>query len=86
MADPRDRSLVENILQEMGLEIPVSYEVECIGGLIAGSADGEIVVINTMEARLERAIPNLRRYLAALFEEEQPVNVIGKQREHVSSH
>ena len=86
MADPRDRSLVENILHEMGLDIPVSYELECIGGLIAGSADGEIVVINTLEARLERAIPSLRRYLAALFEEEQLVRAIGEQRERASSH
>jgi vacuolar-type H+-ATPase subunit E/Vma4 len=79
MADPRDRSLVENILHDMGLEIPVSYELECLGGLITGSIDGEIVVINTLEARLERAIPSLRRHLAALFEEEQPESAI---REH----
>jgi len=85
MADPRDRSLVENILHEMGLEVPVSYELECIGGLIAGSADGDIVVINTMEARLERAVPSLRRYLAALFEEEQPVFAIGEQMERTAS-
>jgi vacuolar-type H+-ATPase subunit E/Vma4 len=64
----------------------VSYELECNGGLIAGSIDGQIVVINTVETRLERAIPSLRRNLAALFEEEQPVNPIGEQRERTSSH
>jgi vacuolar-type H+-ATPase subunit E/Vma4 len=84
--DPRDRELVENILHEMGLEIPVRFELDCIGGLIAESEDREIVVINTLEARLERAIPSLRRYLAALFEDEQPEPAIGERLERMASH
>lgn len=86
MADPRDRALVENILHDMGLNTPVNYELECIGGLIASSVDGEIVVINTLEARLDRAIPSLRRYLAAIFEEEQPAPAIGEEIAHKASH
>jgi vacuolar-type H+-ATPase subunit E/Vma4 len=71
-ADRRDRALLGRLLDEMGLQLPVSYELECWGGLIAKSEDNRIAVINTMEARLERATPYLRRYLAALFEDEQP--------------
>lgn len=85
-ADPHDHELVENILHDMGLEIPVRYELDCIGGLIAESEDREIVVINTLEARLERAIPSLRRYLAALFEDEQPEPAIGERLERMASH
>jgi vacuolar-type H+-ATPase subunit E/Vma4 len=53
------------------LELPVSCELNCWGGLTAKSEDGRVVVINTLESRLERATAFLRRHLAALFEEEQ---------------
>lgn len=71
LADPRDRSLLKNILDDLQLELPVSYELNCWGGLTAKSEDGRVVVINTLESRLERATAFLRRHLAALFEEEQ---------------
>jgi vacuolar-type H+-ATPase subunit E/Vma4 len=70
-ADPRDRKALENLLDEMDLQLPVSYDLNCWGGLIAEWEDGRIAVINTLEARLERATPYLRRYLAALFEDQQ---------------
>jgi V/A-type H+-transporting ATPase subunit E len=69
-ADPRDQGWVNKILTDLGLTLPVNYNLDCWGGLIAQSEDGRVVVINTLEARLERAIPYLRRYLAALYEEE----------------
>lgn len=68
--DLRDRSLVERILDDLGLCSNVDYELKSWGGLIAKSADGQVVVINTLEARFERAAPHLGRYLAAVFEEE----------------
>lgn len=71
LADPRDKSLLEGILSNLKRKVSVSYELNCWGGLIAKSADGRVAAINTFEARLERAAPFLRRYLAALFEEEQ---------------
>ena len=71
-ASPEDRALIEGLLQELELDLVVSYSLHCWGGLVAKSENGRIVVINTLEARLERAIPFLRRYLAALFEHERP--------------
>ena len=71
-ADPRDRALLNDILHDLGMNLPVSYTLNCWGGLIARSQDGRIVAINTLEARLERATPSLRRYLAALFENDLP--------------
>jgi V/A-type H+-transporting ATPase subunit E len=68
--DPRDRELMESILSDIGLNLEVSYSLNCWGGLIAKSQDGRVVVINTLEVRLERAAPHLRRYLAGLFEGE----------------
>lgn len=71
-ADPRDRKQMECILSDIGLNLEVSYCLNCWGGLVAKSQDSRVVVINTLEARLERATPYLRRYLAALFEHEPP--------------
>lgn len=69
-ADPDDRALLEGLLQALELDLQVSYPLQCWGGLVAKSENGRIVVINTLEARLERAVPYLRPYLAAFFEEE----------------
>jgi len=69
--DPRDKDLMEKILSEIELTLKVIYNLDCWGGLIAKSQDGRVVVINTLEARLERATPYLRRYLANFFECEQ---------------
>lgn len=76
LADQRDRDILENILTTIKLdlpgggelELPILYELECWGGVVARSADRQIVSINTLESRLERATPFLRRYLAAYFE------------------
>jgi vacuolar-type H+-ATPase subunit E/Vma4 len=70
-ADPRDRGLLEGILSDLRLNLPIDYILDCQGGLTAKSGDGRVVVINTLEARLERATSHLRCYLAALFEDEQ---------------
>lgn len=67
--NPRDRELLDGILTHMGLDLQVSYELDCWGGLVATSEDGRVVVINTLEARMERSGSYLRHYLAALFED-----------------
>jgi len=67
--DPRDRELLGSILTHMGLDLQVSYELDCWGGIVATSEDGRVVVINTLEARLEKSSSYLRHYLAALFED-----------------
>ena len=68
-ADLADQALVEEILQDLGLELEVTYQEQGSGGVTAKSDDGRLVVINTLESRLERATPYLRRYLAAYFED-----------------
>jgi vacuolar-type H+-ATPase subunit E/Vma4 len=70
-ADPRDMALFESILQGLKLNVPVRYDLNSWGGLIVASTDGRVVVINTLEARLEQVLPFLRRHLAAYFEEEK---------------
>jgi vacuolar-type H+-ATPase subunit E/Vma4 len=77
-ADPRDQALLSRILSGMGLTFPVYYVLNTWGGLTARSEEGQIVVVNTLEARLERAIPYLRRFLAAGYED-------AKDKEETSS-
>lgn len=66
--DARDEELMADIIKGFGLQIPISCSLACWGGLVASSEDERIVVINTLESRLERAMPFLRRDLATLFE------------------
>jgi vacuolar-type H+-ATPase subunit E/Vma4 len=69
--DPRDRVLAESMLRGLILDVTVNYTLDSWGGLTAQSEDGRITVTNHLESRLERALPYLRRYLAAWFEEGQ---------------
>jgi vacuolar-type H+-ATPase subunit E/Vma4 len=71
LADPRDEELLELILANLELNAEVRYELTCWGGLVAKGADGRVVIINTLESRLEHAATFLRHSLAVLFEEEQ---------------
>ena len=68
--DPRDEALLRHILRDLSLDVPITPSLDCRGGVIARSADGRIVATNTLEARLERATPFLRRDLSAFFEKE----------------
>jgi len=69
--DSRDRDLLADILTALKLDLPVRDDLNCWGGLVAKSEDGRVVVINTLEARLERTTPYLRRQLAGLFEDKE---------------
>ena len=62
-ADPRDARL----LRELFPGLQVDGDMETLGGVEAHSLDGRIVVINTLEARLEQARPLLWRVVAPLF-------------------
>lgn len=67
-ADLRDQALLEDILSDRVPELRISYILKTWGGIISKSRDSRVVVINTLEARMERASPFLRQYLAAFFE------------------
>ncbi len=72
-SDPRDRDRIETILEQAGWDLEVRYCLNCWGGIIARTADDQIVAINTIESRLERALPSLRRSLADFFENQLAV-------------
>ncbi len=76
--DPRDRDAVNGLLGAMGARLAVRDDLDCMGGVIARSQDGRVTVLNTLEARLTRAEPFLRRSLGALFEEGQSESKAGR--------
>jgi len=55
----------------MDLNLPMVTELNVWGGLIVKSEGAKVVVINTLEARLNSATSYLRRFLAALFENQE---------------
>lgn len=67
--DARDESLLGDILRDLNLALPVKSTLDSWGGVVVRSSDGRIMVINTLESRLERATPYLRQELAAYFQE-----------------
>ncbi len=68
-ADPRDRVLLERMLPELRVESLITYGLDCWGGVVCKSEDGRVVVVNTLEGRLDRAIPFLHRQLGNWFED-----------------
>ncbi|MCB9419509.1 MAG: hypothetical protein H6667_06885 [Ardenticatenaceae bacterium] len=66
--DPRDETLVRDILLDLELDLAIKPALACWGGVSVYSGDGRIVVTNTLETRLERATPYLRQELAAFLE------------------
>lgn len=69
-ADPRDQELLETILRRRGLALRVDYRLSCWGGLNAYAPDGAFRLVNTLESRLEQALPYLRQQLMAWFAQE----------------
>lgn len=67
LADRRDYDILENLKRNKLKNVQICYEIDCWGGIIAESADGKVVVINTFEERLKRSIPFLKQYLAVFI-------------------
>jgi vacuolar-type H+-ATPase subunit E/Vma4 len=64
-ADPRD----EPILRAAFPDARITFDLEVWGGVEASAPDRRIVVINTLEARLEQARDALRGVVIPLFED-----------------
>ena len=65
-ADPRDEALLHTLFPQ----VQIAAELETWGGVEACTLDGRIVVLNTMEARLEQVQDILRQALMPLVEVE----------------
>ena len=65
---PRDRSVVEELVEEMGVTATVVEDEKITGGVLVATPGGEVYIDNTHDTRLERA---LRSVLSEIFRAEQ---------------
>lgn len=62
-----DLELARSMLAEMGMNARVASNLDSAGGLVATSKDGRILVVNTVDSRLENARQLLRREVAQII-------------------
>ena len=63
----KDKSVVESTLSQFpGSELS-SETIDCLGGIIVKSKDGAMTFDNTIDARIERLKPLIRKEIAAKF-------------------
>jgi len=63
----KDNSVVQSVLSEFsGAELS-SNPIDCLGGIIIKSKDGAMTFDNTLDARIERLKPLIRKEIASQF-------------------
>ena len=77
-ADARDAALLDPLLSALGRAVTLDPGRRCWGGVRATSADGRVAVDNTLESRLERAMPSLRLHLATVFDAPAETMEVGR--------
>ena len=67
----KDRALVSSVLKEMSKQfpglVPGEADTTTVGGVVLATTDGSVRFDNTLEARLERLRPTLRKEVADLL-------------------
>ncbi|HOT03642.1 MAG TPA: V-type ATP synthase subunit E [Methanolinea sp.] len=53
--DPRDEAICREILRELKLDCEIISDLTCSGGVNASTRDERFLVLNTIEARIQRA-------------------------------
>ncbi len=62
-----DMELIRSLLEKMGVAATINSGLDSAGGLSATSGDGRILVVNTIDSRLENARQALRREVANII-------------------
>ncbi len=63
----KDRKIVESVLSEFPTAVLSSDTFDCLGGIKAHSKDGTMTFDNTLDARIQRMKPLIRKDIAAKF-------------------
>lgn len=63
----KDQSIIQSMLSEFAGSKLASETIDCMGGLKAISKDGSMTFDNTLDARLERLKPLIRKEVALKF-------------------
>lgn len=65
--DKRDRDLAVTTIAALGIRCEILTDIECAGGVVAGSPDGLVTLSNTVESRLERIKEHKRLEIYAIL-------------------
>lgn len=68
IADPRDKRLLENILNDFPCKISRDFSITTWGGVIVSNHKATVFIDNRLEQRLENATPILTREMLDRFE------------------
>jgi vacuolar-type H+-ATPase subunit E/Vma4 len=68
LLDKRDAKIIPEQIKNDPL-IEIKFNMDCWGGCIAQSEDGQVRVLNTLEDRLNRALPSLQIWLSIFFDQ-----------------
>lgn len=80
-ADPRDRPLLEAIMaSEHVSATAIQYDLDTAGGAIVSNVGDYVVVDNTLETRLERALPQLQQEIAKELGLPQELDIVEEKR------
>jgi len=63
----KDKSVVQSILSKFSGATLSPNTVDCLGGIIVKSKDGSMTLDNTIDARIERLKPSIRKDIAIRF-------------------
>ena len=67
LANSKDKDVVQSLLAEFpGSELSAN-SIDCIGGIIVKSKDGSMTFDNTLDAKIERLKPLIRKEIASKF-------------------
>lgn len=67
LTSSQDRGMVKSSLSNMPDAQLSTEEITCMGGIVAKSRDGSMTFDNTIDARLERMKPLIRKEIASKF-------------------
>lgn len=67
LANSKDKDVVQSLLAEFpGSELSAN-SIDCLGGIIVKSKDGSMTFDNTLDAKIERLKPLIRKEIASKF-------------------
>jgi len=65
--NPKDKDLTQSVLSQFSGSELSPDTIDCLGGIIVKSKDGTMTFDNTLDARIERLKPLIRKEIASKF-------------------
>lgn len=67
LTNSKDKSVVQSTISQYSGAVLSSETIDCLGGVIVKSKDGTMTLDNTIDARIERLKPLIRKEIASKF-------------------